>query len=300
LGFTAFGRSRVTNFVGLAAPILTQRVGLPTIVTLHEIFEASPPRALGAVNGRITTWGARAATRLVLQADAVCVTLQRYQRELQNRYGARNVWHVPHGSFAPPEFLPLPAASAPPTLLIFATFAPYKGLAILLQAFEQLKLAYPDVQLLIAGSDHPRFPGYLTQMRASANGARGLDWLGPQTEGQLREVFARAHVVVLPYTATTGASSVLHRAAAYGRPVVASDLPDIRAVADEEGLQVVYAPPADPSALAQALARVLSNPDQRWQLAHHNLEQMQTMSLEHTCARYVKVFEEAIAGKHVS
>lgn len=293
LGFTAFGSSRVTNFVGLAAPMLTRQAGLPTVVTLHEIFEASPPRALGAVNGRVTTWGARAATHLLLRADAVCVTLQRYQQELQTRYGAANIWHVPHGAFASPEVLPSPAASAPKTILIFATFAPYKGLPVLLEAFGQLKRADPTVELLIAGSDHPRFPGYLAEMRASVNGARGVHWLGQQTEAQLREVFARASVVVLPYTATTGASSVLHRAAAYGRAVIASDLPDIRAVADEEGLQLVYTPPTDSSALAEALARLLADPAERLRLAHHNLQMMAAMSLDHTCERYIEVFEWA-------
>lgn len=295
LGFTVFGSSRVTNFAGLATPMLTRQTGLPTVVTLHEIFEASPPRALGAVNGHVTTWGARAATRCLLRADVVCVTLQRYQQELQKRYGADNVWHVPHGSFAAPEFLPLPAASTPPTFLIFATFAPYKGLPILLEAFERLKRVDPRLELIIAGSDHPRFPGYLAERRAAVNGARGLHWLGQQTEAQLREVFARASVVVLPYTATTGASSVLHRAAAYGRPVVASDLPDIRAVADEEGLQLVYAPPANPTALAEALAQLLANPAERQRLAQHNLRKMRRMSLDHTCARYVGVFEK-VAG----
>jgi glycosyltransferase involved in cell wall biosynthesis len=107
-------------------------------------------------------------------------------------------------------------------------------------------------------------------------------------------VFARARIVVLPYTATTGASSVLHRAAAYGRPVVASDLPDIRAVTDEEGLQVVYTPPADPAALAEALARLLSDPAEQLRLAHHNLQKMEAMSLDHTCARYVEVFDRLL------
>src|SRR5262245_21067696 len=54
LGFTAFGNSRVANFTGLVAPMLTRQASLPTVVTLHEIFEASPPRALGAVNGHVT------------------------------------------------------------------------------------------------------------------------------------------------------------------------------------------------------------------------------------------------------
>jgi phosphatidylinositol alpha-mannosyltransferase len=97
--------------------------------------------------------------------------------------------------------------------------------------------------------------------------------------------------VALPYTATTGASSVLHRAAAYGRPVVTSDLPDTRAVTEEEGLMVDYVPPADPDALAQALIRLLGDPERRAALARHNLSVMRAMSPERICARYADLFQ---------
>ncbi len=297
LGFTVFGSSRAANFFGLAAPLLTRRAGMPTIVTLHEIFEFAPPRALGAMNGQLTTWGARAATRMALSADAVCVTLRRYVAELHRRYKTGRVVHVPHGAFAAPEFLTHPADAPPREILIFATFAPYKGLPVLLEAFESLRRRDPHVTLVIAGSDHPRFPGYLADVRASLNGAHsnGVHWLGPQSESQLRDVFAQARVVVLPYTATTGASSVLHRAAAFGRPVIASDLPDIRAVAEEEDLRLEYVPSSNPPALAEALTRLLANPDRQRELAAHNLSVMQTMTLDHTCARYVELFARVMS-----
>jgi glycosyltransferase involved in cell wall biosynthesis len=299
LGFTVFGSSRAANFVGLAAPLLTRRAGMPAVVTLHEIIEFAPPRALGAMNGHITTWGARSATRMILSADAVCVTLRRYVAELRRRYQAGHVLHMPHGAFASPEFLTHPVDAPPREILIFATFAPYKGLPVLLEAFESLRRRDPHVTLVIAGSDHPRFPGYLADVRASLNGAHsnGVRWLGPQPESQLRDVFARARVVALPYTATTGASSVLHRAAAFGRPVIASDLPDIRAVAEEEDLRLEYVPPSDSRALAEALARLLASPARQRELAAHNLSVMQSMTLDHTCARYVGLFERVLSEK---
>jgi glycosyltransferase involved in cell wall biosynthesis len=113
---------------------------------------------------------------------------------------------------------------------------------------------------------------------------------------QLRGLFARARVVVLPYTATTGSSSVLHRAAAFGRPMVASDLPDMRAVADEENLLVNYAPPGEAAGLAEALARLLADPERQAAQARHNYEAMRAMTLDHTCARYVALFGQA-AGR---
>ncbi len=294
LGFAVFGASRVANFLGLAVPMFARRAGLPTVVTLHESFESVHPRTLGMTNGRLTAWGAHTATSMLLQADVVCVTLGRYVRELRARYGVENVWHVPVGAYFPPEFLSRPVNAPPHDILIFATYAPFKGLPILLEAFARVRQCLPEATLTIAGSDHPRFPGYLTALRATANGAAGIQWLGPQSEARLRDLFGRASVVVLPYTATTGASSVLHRAAALGRPMVMSDLPDLRTVAEEENLRVDFVPAGDPAALAGALIRLLRDPDRQAAHARHNIAMMQDMTLDHTSARYVAAFEHAL------
>ncbi len=292
LGFSVFGTARVANFMGLSVPMLIQRSGLPAIVTLHEVFEAAHLHHLGVADSRLTQWSAQLATRLLLQANTVCVTLRCYAQILQDRYQARNVQHVPLGTFAPPELLPRPAA--PHNILILATYAPYKGLPVLLEAFGRVRQACPAATLTVAGSDHPRFPGYLASVRAATNGAAGIHWLGAQTEGQLRELFMQAHVVVIPSLATTGASSVLHRAAAFGRPLVASNLPDLRAVADEENLALDYVPPGDAAALAEALLRCLADPERQAAAARHNLARMQTMTLDQTCSRYVELFNQAI------
>jgi glycosyltransferase involved in cell wall biosynthesis len=301
-GFTAFGTSRLANFMGLALPVLVRGLGLPAIVTLHELYDVVAPSVVGAAHGPLTAWGARLATHLLLQADAVCVTLRRYLEELRQRYAAHNLWHIPHGLFAAPELLP-PPASAPLEILIFTSFAPHRGLPILLEAFQHIQAAHPDATLAIAGSDHPRYSGYLAAVRATAGERRGVRWLGAQSEAQLRDVFARAKVVVLPYTATAGASSVVHRAIAYGRPVVASDLPDFRLVAEEENLWLDFTPPGDPMALAGALIRVLEDAAHRERMVRHNLAMAQTMTRDHIAARYADLLEQvaqpqtALAGR---
>jgi len=302
LGFTVFGASRVINFFGLSAPMLARRMGFPVVITLHEIFEAAQLNTLGLRNGHITAFGAYTATRMLLQATVVCVTLQRYQAELEARYGARNVHHLPIGAYTAPELLARPLEAPPHNILIFATFAPYKGLPLLLQAFEQVKQNFPkgEVTLTVAGSDHPRFPGYLAAMRASMNGASGIHWLGTQSESELREAFARASVVVAPYLATTGSSSVIHRAAAFGRPLVVSDLPEMRVLAQEEHLRMDYTPPGEVAALADSLTRLLSDPKRQTEMAQHNLSVMQKMTLDHTCARYIEFFEQAARSRDLS
>jgi glycosyltransferase involved in cell wall biosynthesis len=301
LDFTMFGASRPANFLGLLAPLVARRSGRPLVVTLHQILEATPPRSIGAKNGVVTHWGLRTATQLLLRADAVCVTLRSYERTLRMHYGARNVHHIPHGAFGALEYLPYPTDDQTDDILFFGFAAPFKGLTTLLDAYALLQRRRPQVSLTIAGPDHKRFPGYLAGLQAAMRAHNGsgptiqpmLDrvrWLGPQTEAQLREVFARARVVVLPYTATTGSSSVLHRAAAVGRPVLASDLPDLRAAAEEEGLLAGYVPPSDPRALADALEALLADRPRQAAWAQHNLAMMRNMTLDQTCARYLELF----------
>jgi glycosyltransferase involved in cell wall biosynthesis len=297
LGYTVFGASRPVNFLGLLAPYLTRRLGVPLVTTLHQIFEVTPPSSVGAKNGHVTSLGARAATQLLLRAGSVCVTLGRYKTALQTHYGAGNVHHVPHGAYGVPEALHHPG-TPPEDILFFGSLAPFKGLGVLLDAFERLQRRRSQVSLTIAGSDHPRFPGYLDHLRSLAQarngaGAQGVRWLGALPEAALRGLFAQARVVALPYLATTGASSVLYRAAAYGRPVVASDLADLRAATDEEQLALDYVPPADPEALATALETLLSDPRRQNALAERNLTAMSRMTLEHTCARYLELFQQA-------
>jgi glycosyltransferase involved in cell wall biosynthesis len=295
LDFTMFGASRPANFLGLLAPLLVRQAGRPLTVTLHQMLEASPPRSIGAKNGALTHLGMRAATHMLLRADTVCVTLRRYAHTLQTRYGARNVRHVPHGSFTDLEHLPAPEAGLPDDILFFGFAAPFKGLPTLLEAYALLQARGRPVTLTIAGPDHKRFPGYQASLRAGlgSQADHGIRWLGQQSEAELREVFARARVVVLPYTATTGASSVLNRAAAFGRPVVASDLPDLRAAAEEGGLLAEYVPPASVYDLAAALDGLLRDRPRQARLARHNLAAMRHLTLDSTCARYLEIFRQS-------
>jgi glycosyltransferase involved in cell wall biosynthesis len=190
-----------------------------------------------------------------------------------------------------------PPGAPPEDILFFGFAAPFKGLGVLLEAFELLRARRPQATLTIAGTDHARFPGYLSTLTASVkarngHGPKGIRWLGAQPEAQVRAIFARARVVVLPYTATTGASSVLYRAAGAGRPVIASALPDLRAAAEEQNLRIDFVPPADPIALASGLEVLLANPQCQARNVEHNLRAMRELTLERTCARYVDVFRQ--------
>jgi len=285
-GMTMFGQSRVANFLGLLTPLWTRRLGVPVVTTLHEIVETARLRNLGLQNGRVTHWGAQTATHSILQSNAVCVTLRHYAQLLQIHYGARRVHYFPHGAFTPIEALPRSATAPPCDLLFFASIAPHRGLAILIEAFQQVRQALPAATLTIAGGEHPRYPGYAEHLRASLTDHTGLQWMGLQTEAELRQRFSEARLIVLPYLATSGSSSVINRAAALGRPIIASDLPETRLSAEDVNLQVNYVPAGQAPPLAQKIIDLLTHPEQGEAQAQHNLHSMQTLTLERTAEHY--------------
>ena len=84
------------------------------------------------------------------------------------------------------------------------------------------------------------------------------------TDPEIPALFRRADVVVLPYL-EADQSGVLYTALAFGKPIVASAVGGFPEVAAHGALRLVE--PGDPGALAEALARLLGDPEARRQLA---------------------------------
>jgi glycosyltransferase involved in cell wall biosynthesis len=277
--------------------MLIHLAGQPSVVTLHEMVEQADLRALEAPGGPLAGWGARLLTFLTTRTDVACVTLRCYADWLKGRVprlGAA-VAHIPLGAYDPPEMLP---ESGEKELLIFATFTPYKGLELLLDAFCELRTRHPSLRLTVAGAEHPRFPGYVDGVRHALGNHPAIRWLGYVPEPALRDVFSRAAMVVLPYTAATGSSSVLHRAAAWGRPVVLSDLPEMRAVIKEENMRAQLFASGDRNSLIAAVERLLVDAALRTAQAHHNYQVTMRMTLEDTSRAYLRAFALAVSLHH--
>jgi glycosyltransferase involved in cell wall biosynthesis len=118
------------------------------------------------------------------------------------------------------------------------------------------------VELLLAGPTDPDNRGSLTAETLISLGAadHGIEWLGPVTD--IRAVWRRAAIAVLPSTYGEGVPKALLEAAACARPIVASDVPGCREVVrpGETGLLV---PPRDIQGLADAITALAGDPVRR-------------------------------------
>lgn len=299
LGASVFGRSPLANLLGLLSLYQVGLSGLPTVVTLHELVELTDLKTLKAPGGRLALLGARLLTHLATRCDVVCFTMRRYVNWFSARRPGQACVHIPIGAYQTPERLPEPA-SHPPELLFFTTLAPYKGLEVLLSAYSQLLPRYPELRLAIAGAEHPRFPGYRQALQGQFAHLPGVDWHQQVSEAELRGLFARSQVVVLPYLASTGSSSVIYQAAMWGRPVAVSNLPEIRTVAEEGGLRLELFETRDITQLVRALQTLLDSPECRRDQVEHNFQAVLRRRPEVTCHAYLQAFNLALAARRSS
>lgn len=295
LDVSSFGRSALANVSGFLSPYLTRRLGFPTVVTLHELIELADLKALKAPGGPFAPLGARMLTYIATRADVICLTMRRYAEWLSVRQPDSQCIHIPIGAYRRPNLL---SESQSAELLLFGVMAPYKGLEILLDAFVMLRQSkYPQLQLTIAGATHPRFPRYAQQWKETTQNIDGIRWLGKIPEENIRSVFERAQIVVLPYTTSTGASSVLYQAVTWGRAVVASDLPETQSLVRESGLDVTFFQTRNATGLAEQLDALLSSPETRRRQVQNNLLAMQHHQPEDICRAYLRAFNIALEAR---
>lgn len=140
-----------------------------------------------------------------------------------------------------------------PTVLFLGRHEPRKGLAVLLEASALLP---GDVRFWIGG----RGPDTEALKAAYAHDDR-IEWLGPLSEDEKRSRLRGADAFCVPSLGGESFGVVLLEGMASGTPVVASDLPAYRVVA-EDGASAVLFPTGQAGALAKALLAAIEG-DQR-------------------------------------
>jgi glycosyltransferase involved in cell wall biosynthesis len=160
------------------------------------------------------------------------------------------------------HFLPLPDPAGPiVTVALVARMLKSKGILDAAAAVRRLRAEGLAIELVLAGPTDPDNRDSLDENVLSALAAEpGIEWLGRVAD--VRTVWRRAAIAVLPSTYGEGVPKALLEAAACERAIVATDTPGCRDVvrSGETGLLV---PPHDIGALAEALAALASDPARR-------------------------------------
>src|SRR6185312_4927107 len=140
---------------------------------------------------------------------------------------------------------------------------PYKGIDLLLEAWQQVEAGCDNASLAIVGTGAPDLLGQIqTQVKDLGLQRVHLAFRFVSTE-ELVALYRAAAIVVYPYRAIT-TSGALATGLALGKTIVATDLPVFRELLHNRENALLV--PQDPPALAAAILELAGDPALRGRL----------------------------------
>ncbi|WP_353063653.1 glycosyltransferase family 4 protein [Tunturibacter psychrotolerans] len=244
---------------------LCQRRGSKIVLTVHDLL----PHNTGQSHKRIFHDLYQMVDRIICHSDTV-------RERLAEEFAVpeEKVSVIAHGPF----FYDLPVTAEqilqsfaldPRKLLVLwqGIISPYKGIDLLLDAWQRVEATTEQPHLLIAGTGSPQLLEQIREQIRRLNLQRVQ--LHPRfiSAEELVALYRAAEIVVYPYRAIT-TSGALATGLALCKTIVASDLPVFRELlTDKENALLVD--PQDSLALANALTELSKDAPLRAQLANN-------------------------------
>jgi phosphatidylinositol alpha-mannosyltransferase len=257
--------------------------GPPVVATFHAyadralLFSAIAPALRGV-------WR-RLALRIAVSEAAAAFVARRFRSD-----GLRI---IPNGAeveaFAGAEPAELPEGRR---ILFVNRLDRRKGFPDMLRAFALLSPRHPDALLVVAGDGKERraLRDLPTEVRDR------VVMLGSVPHHLLPPYHAACEVFCAPATGRESFGIVLVEAMAAGLPVVASDIPGYREVVRHEA-EGILVPPSDHRRLADAVGRLLDEPDLARRLGEAGRDRARRYSWDQVAREVEAAYEEALGGR---
>ena len=241
------------NYLILAS--VARAAGAIVIVEFHESLDTAEDR-IPVVRRYVSAM----AQRFLRLADGYVVHGVGDRQTIARRFGLSQLPSVVaptrRSTVTVPHHRPMPRTSRDPfTLLYFGVLRPYKGIDVLLRAFDGLDdETAAGFRLLVVGETWEGW-NQPSELIAQNRHSDRIEFVNRYvTDDEVRASFARADAVVLPYRRAS-ASGPLSIAMGLGLPVAISDVGGVRdAIEGYEG--AVTFQPDDVHGLQQALTRL--------------------------------------------
>ena len=245
----------------------------PLVGTFHAAGEIAAYRWMSP----LARWAlAKLDLRFAVSADAV---------EMAHRNVGGSYELVFNGVELAPYAKVPPAAKTGPTIFFLGRHEPRKGLAVLLEAMQEL----PAGVNLWVGSDGPE----TTALRQRYAGDVRIEWLGRISDREKVARLKAADVFCAPSLSGESFGVVLIEAMAASTAVVASDLPGYANVA-RAGRDALLVPPGDVAALAGALREALVDDALSARLVNSGEERAAEFSMQRLAEIYLGAYERIV------
>ena len=300
----SFGDSEIPAALGLLTPAVSQRLGVPSGVIMHNLVEAvdlsKTNLAESPLRQKLVSAASYFVTKTILTTGFMTVTLDSFWDILREKYKAKNAFMVPHGSFPLSTDINVSVLEERPnTIVTMGKFGTYKKLERTIAAVQNLNSARTPAQaikLVIGGSDHPAKPGYLRSLETEHKDDRNIVFHGYVAEEDVASFFTQARLAIFDYDSTTGSSGVLHQAAIYGTPAAYPMMGDFIDVTEREGLKGFNFTPLDQNALEDAIRACLENPKDAQSLANNNVDVSKGVTMDTVASIQLQLLRKTKAG----
>ena len=213
---------------------------------------------------RSLRWGFRLLLRFGLnRRRAVGLVQNPDDREVLAGLGVKpdRIALIPGSGIDADRFRPIPEPEGQVTMAFVGRMLANKGIRTLVEAQRILRASNIPIDLLLAGTPDPANPTSISQIEVAGWGREsGVTWLGHVAD--ISTIWRRAHIAVLPSRGGEGVPKSLLEAAAFGRPMIATDVPGCREIVIHEKTGLLVAVD-DPQALAAAILRLVRSSPQR-------------------------------------
>ena len=248
--------------------VLMRLCFVPLVVTMHEVYRTPELSARSRWKALARYLLFKIQTLLICRCStSMIVHTELSKTVLERQFSAKQVMVIPHGTRTSVPRLSSDEAKKAlhlegrKVVMSFGSLRPGKGLEYAIESMAIVTKRLSEAVLILAGDLAPGYRGYLEQISNLSHGlgvADSVVFTGRYVEEEeLPLYFSAADAIILPYLGQfRSGSGVLHLAASYGKPVVASDVGEAAEVLRRcAGGMLV--PQADSISLADALTTLL-------------------------------------------
>ena len=271
---------------GHAAALLSRRLGIPFVVTIHglDVFNSCFQKGIAA------GWRRTASLNVYESASKVICISGKVQRLLTDGIGAAVASVVVYNGTDPSVFAPGTAQEKTPTILMVGNLLAGKGHELVLRAFSRVEDSHPDLQCRIIGegADRDRFVGLAKDLGISDQ----VHFLGRRSRSEVAEAMRNCTIFVLP-SRYEGLGCVYLEAMACSKPVIACSGQGIDEII-QHGSNGWLIPVDGLGELVQGLQVLLANPELRARIGQAARQTiLDKLTLAHQAESLAKIYEEA-------
>jgi len=275
-------------------PFYTPRYSpLPVLGIVHHLFGAAIFRQINPLAAAYVCFMESLVPRYYRNSSLMVVSASTRDDLVRRGMAAQRI-AVVHNGIDQGRYCPDPAVekAAEPLVAYVGRLKKYKSIEHLFMALTRITGEFPTVtvQIVGAGDDEPR----LRRAAATLGVANRVVFTGFADFDRKIDIMRRAWVVVCP-SMKEGWGLTNIEANACGTPVVCADVPGLRdsVRAGETGLLYPY---GDIAALAERMARVLSDHSLRAHLSQGALDWAQHFSWDNAARLTEGILERVVAG----